>query len=152
MLHGVRSGIAIAGVLLATACLALPIPSTEILAPSLVGHVEQRDGTPVAGLQLTVSRSESCRSPIASGVTDSTGHFQLAVAPKHRRWTIIPLSEFGVRPYWVCTSDGDSLRAVFGGRIPLQARGPLLDSLQCRTYAPGGDPNRLACADWPVRY
>src|SRR3954466_9625367 len=129
-----------------TGCLALPIPNTEILAPSLVGHVEQRDGKPVAGLRLVVSTSESCARPTASGATDSSGHFRLETPPNRRHWMMVSLMEYGISRYWMCTSSGDSLRPMFEGKFQIRARGPLLDSLQCRSYAPDGDRARVACA------
>src|SRR3954469_19785120 len=131
--QGLQGIVACLAALGTTACLLLPIPHTEIIAPSLVGHVEERDGKPVAGLQLVVSTTESCDRPTVSGATDSSGHFRLETPPNRRHWMMVSLMEYGITRYWMCTSSGDSLRPMFEGKFQIRARGPLLDSLQFRS-------------------
>jgi hypothetical protein len=132
----------------ATACVPLPIPHTALVTPSVRGTLRDGDGTPVRGAVLGVTddhRDRACRRLAARDTTDERGRFELPAMHRRRRIFWLTLMEnFGMMGYWVCAVPPDSTlpeRGVARSSATGRMSG---DSLRCVDWSLAGEW-RMSC-------
>jgi hypothetical protein len=139
---------ATATLVVATACVPLPIPHTALVTPSVRGTLRDGDGTPVRGAVVGVTdghRDRGCHRLAVRDTTDERGRFELPAMHRRRRIFWLTLMEnFGMMGYWVCAVPPDSSLPE-RGVARSSARGYMRgDSLRCVDWSLAGEW-RMSC-------